>query len=198
MLSIRGLARPGLAPVDLDLAAGECVAVLGPSGAGKTLLLRAIADLDPNQGEASLGGEPRSGMSGPAWRRRVGYLAAESGWWADGVGAHFADTAEAAPIIAALGLPAEVFGWQLARASTGERQRLALARLLIQAPEVMLLDEPSSGLDAEAAARVEALIRERLAAGAAALIATHDPALAGRMAARRLAVEGGMVTEASP
>jgi ABC-type multidrug transport system ATPase subunit len=198
MLSIRGLTRPGLGPVDLDLAAGECVAVLGPSGAGKTLLLRAIADLDPNQGEASLGGEPRSGMSGPAWRRRVGYLAAESGWWADGVGAHFADTNEAAPIIAALGLPAEVFGWQVARASTGERQRLALARLLIQAPEVMLLDEPSSGLDAEAAARVEALIRERLAAGAAALIATHDPALAGRMAARRLAVEGGKVTEASP
>ena len=86
----------------------------------------------------------------------------------------------------------------MARASTGERQRLALARLLIQAPEVMLLDEPSSGLDAEAAARVEALIRERLAAGAAALIATHDPALAGRMAARRLAGEGGMVTAASP
>ncbi len=54
MLSIRGLARPGLAPVDLDLAAGECVAVLGPSGAGKTLLLRAIADLYPNVGQASL------------------------------------------------------------------------------------------------------------------------------------------------
>ena len=91
MLSIRGLTRPGLAPVDLDLAAGECVAVLGPSGAGKTLLLRAIADLDPNRGEAILGGEARSDMSGPAWRRRVGYLAAESGWWADGVGAHFAE-----------------------------------------------------------------------------------------------------------
>ncbi len=54
MLKIRGLARPGLAPVDLDLAAGECVAVLGPSGAGKTLLLRAIADLYPNVGQASL------------------------------------------------------------------------------------------------------------------------------------------------
>ncbi len=195
MLKIRGLARPGLAPVDLDLAAGECVAVLGPSGAGKTLLLRAIADLDPNEGEASLGGEPRSSMSGPAWRRRVGYLAAESGWWADGVGAHFADTSGAAAIIDALGLPADVFAWQVARASTGERQRLALARLLEQAPEVMLLDEPSSGLDAAAAARVEGLIRERLAAGAAALIATHDPALAERIAARRLLVEDGRISE---
>ena len=198
MLSIRGLARPGLAPVDLDLEAGECVAVLGPSGAGKTLLLRAIADLDPNEGEASLGGEARSGMSGPAWRRRVGYLASESGWWADGVGAHFADTVAAASIIKALGLPADVFGWQVARTSTGERQRLALARLLEQAPEVMLLDEPSSGLDAAAAAKVEVLIRERLEAGAAALIATHDPALAERIAARRLAVEGGRVTETDP
>ncbi len=195
MLRIRGLARSGLAPVDLDLASGECVAVLGPSGAGKTLLLRAIADLDPNQGEASLGGEPRSGMSGPAWRRRVGYLAAESGWWADGVGAHFADRDAAAPIVDALGLPADVFGWQVARTSTGERQRLALARLLEQAPEIMLLDEPTSGLDAAAAAWAETLIRERLAAGAAALIATHDPALAERIAARRLLVEGGRVRE---
>lgn len=195
MLSIRGLARPGLAPVDLDLSAGECVAVLGPSGAGKTLFLRAIADLDPNEGEASLGGEARSSMSGPAWRRRVGYLAAESGWWADGVGAHFTDTNAATPIVEGLGLPADVFGWQVARTSTGERQRLALARLLEQAPEAMLLDEPSSGLDAAAAADVEALIRERLAAGAAVLIATHDRALAGRIAARRLTVEAGKVTE---
>lgn len=195
MLSIRGLTRPGLAPVDFDLAAGECVAVLGPSGGGKTLFLRAIADLDPNDGEVSLGGAPRADMAAPEWRRRVSYFSAEPGWWAERVGAHFADPDAARPILEALDLPADALDWTVARASTGERQRLALARLLVQAPEIMLLDEPSSGLDAAAMARVEALLGERLAAGVGILLTTHDPAQADRLARRRLLVEGGTVRE---
>ncbi len=71
MLEVRALSRPGLAPVDLDLAAGEALALLGPSGSGKTLLLRAIADLDPNQGRVSLNGRSRESQPAPAWRRRV-------------------------------------------------------------------------------------------------------------------------------
>ena len=195
MLTIRGLRRPGLSPVDFELAEGECVAVLGPSGGGKTLLLRAIADLDPTEGELSLDGESRAGMSGPAWRGRVSYLASEPGWWAERIGAHFADAEAAAPLLAALGLGAEALDWTVARASTGERQRLALARTLARAPEVLLLDEPSSGLDQAATAKVEAVLRQRLAAGTAILIATHDPAQAQRLARRRLMVEGGEVRE---
>ena len=64
-LSIRGLSRPGLAPVDLDVPAGACVSIDGPSGAGKTLLLRAIADLDPNEGEVFLDGTERALMPAP-------------------------------------------------------------------------------------------------------------------------------------
>lgn len=195
MLTIRGLTRPGLSPVDFELAGGECVAVLGPSGGGKTLLLRAIADLDPNEGELSLDGESRAGMSGPEWRGRVSYLSSEPGWWAERIGAHFADAAAAMPLLAGLGLGAEALDWTVARASTGERQRLALARTLARTPEVLLLDEPSSGLDPAATEMVETMLRERLAAGVAILIATHDPAQAGRLARRRLIVEAGKVRE---
>lgn len=195
MLTIRGLTRPGLSPVDLELAGGECVAVLGPSGGGKTLLLRAIADLDPNEGELSLDGESRAGMSGPEWRGRVSYLSSEPGWWAERIGAHFADAEAAMPLLAGLGLGAEALDWTVARASTGERQRLALARTLARMPEVLLLDEPSSGLDPTATEMVETMLRERLAAGVAILIATHDPAQAGRLARRRLIVEAGKVRE---
>ena len=70
MLKIRGLGRPGLDPVDLDVAPGECVAISGPSGAGKSILLRAIADLDPNEGQVSLKDQPREAMPAPDWRRR--------------------------------------------------------------------------------------------------------------------------------
>jgi len=195
LLTVRGLTRPGLAPVDLDLAAGECVAVLGPSGGGKTMLLRAIADLDPNEGEVSLDGAVRAAMPAPAWRRQVGYLAAESGWWADRVGVHFADAKAARPLVTALGLPAEALDWPVARCSTGERQRLALARLLVQEPRVLLLDEPSSGLDDKATGRAETLIRERIEAGAAALVVTHDERQADRLARRRLTVADGHVRE---
>ncbi len=71
MLSIRDLRAPGVSAASIDLADGECVMVRGPSGAGKTLLLRAIADLDPNHGQVVLDGEARQAMPAPAWRRRV-------------------------------------------------------------------------------------------------------------------------------
>jgi ABC-type iron transport system FetAB ATPase subunit len=196
MLTIEKLCRPGLAPVDLTLADGEAVAVMGPSGSGKTLLLRAIADLDPNDGAVALDGAARAAMPAPRWRRQVGYLPAESGWWADRVGAHFAAPAEAVPIVEALGLPAEALDWPVARLSTGERQRLALARLLANRPRVLLLDEPTSGLDEAATARAEALLARCLAEGSALLISTHDGDQARRLARRCLHVDQGSVREA--
>jgi ABC-type multidrug transport system ATPase subunit len=135
-------------------------------------------------------------MTAPLWRRLVGYLPAESGWWADRVGAHFAAPADAAPIIEALGLPAEALDWPVAQLSTGERQRLALARLLASEPRVLLLDEPTSGLDEAATGRVEALLAQRLAAGCALLISTHDRDQAKRLARRCLHVDHGSVSEA--
>ncbi|HEX7006616.1 MAG TPA: ABC transporter ATP-binding protein [Alphaproteobacteria bacterium] len=198
MLTVKNLRRPGLSPADLTLADGEAVAVMGPSGSGKTLLLRAIVDLDPNDGAVALDGRSRESMAAPRWRRLVGYLPAESGWWTDRVGAHFAHPDEARPLIEALGLPADALDWPVARLSTGERQRLALARLLANRPRVLLLDEPTSGLDEAATRRVEALLARCLAEGAALLMSTHDGEQARRVARRCLRIDQGRVREAPP
>ncbi len=193
MLSVRNLAVAGLAPVGFDLDAGECVALTGPSGSGKTLLLRALADLDPNAGEVVLDGEARESVPGPAWRRRVCYLAAESGWWEDTVGGHFPDRAAARGLLPDLELAPEFLDRAVATVSTGERQRLALARVLLLAPRVMLLDEPTSGLDDEATASVESILAERLEGGVAILLVTHDADLAGRLGRRRLRIADGRI-----
>src|ERR1700758_1371717 len=88
-----------LKPASLSLSTGECIAVQGPSGAGKTLLLRAIADLDPNEGSVFLDGRERTTIAGPDWRRLVGCVPAEPGWWAETVGMHFADWRRAAALV---------------------------------------------------------------------------------------------------
>lgn len=191
MLEVRGVRTAAGGPVDLAVRRGEIVAIRGPSGAGKTLLLRAIADLDPVPGEVLLEGVPQARIPAPEWRRRVAYVPAEPGWWADRVRAHFADPEAALPLVEALGLPPEALDWEVRRLSTGERQRLALARALALAPEVWLLDEPTGALDAEATARVEALLRRGREEGRAILIVTHDAAQAERLADRTLTMEAG-------
>lgn len=196
MLTVERLRNSVLKPASFHVGGGECVAVQGPSGAGKSVLLRAVADLDPSDGDVRLEGAPRDGMPAPEWRRRVTYLAAESGWWADRVGDHFAAPDKAVDLIEALGLPGGALDWFVARLSTGERQRLALVRALVQKPRVLLLDEPTGALDLDATARVEAVLREEMARGVAVLIVTHSPAQADRLAKRRLRVEAGEVREA--
>jgi ABC-type iron transport system FetAB ATPase subunit len=180
--------------VDLDLFAGETVCLSGQSGAGKTLLLRAIADLDPNHGEVLLEGVPRDRFSGPAWRRRVTFCAAESAWWGTRVTDHFADAMREADGFA---LAAEVAGRAIAELSTGERQRLALWRALRVGPKVLLLDEPTAALDAAATRRIEATVRRYLAErGAAALWVSHDAGQIARIADRHLILGGGILTSA--
>ena len=134
-------------------------------------------------------------MPAPSWRRLVGYLPTEPGWWADRADAHFQNPAAMAGLVARLGLDADRLHAEIAHLSTGERKRLALIRMLAREPRVLLLDEPTSGLDPGAAAEVEALLGERLAAGAAMLIVTHDEAQAKRLSRRRLLVEDGVVRE---
>lgn len=198
MLQVRALTRPGLEPVDFDLAAGEALALLGPSGSGKTLLLRAIADLDPNEGTVSLDGVSRESISAPAWRRKVTYLAAEPGWWDDRVSGHFSDPEAGRAVLPTLALPATMMDRPVVELSTGERHRVALARVLVQSPRVMLLDEPTSGLDQGSTQAVEAVLRERLARGAALLISTHDEELAHRLGDRRMRVRQGRVVADRP
>ena len=166
-----------LEPVSLSVAAGDLLFLSGPSGAGKTLLLRSIVDLDPNEGEAYVGAMARSALRPPEWRRRVGLLPAESGWWRDSVGPHFpAGGAEQTALLAALGFERDVLEWSVARLSTGERQRLSLARLLAYRPEALLLDEATANLDPTNRARVEAVVEDyRQQQGAAVFWVSHDP-----------------------
>ncbi|PSO21509.1 ATP-binding cassette domain-containing protein [Bradyrhizobium sp. MOS003] len=193
MLTVRELKRLHIS-VSFDLQDGECVALQGPSGVGKALLLRSIADLDPNEGTVKLDGMLREAMPAPEWRRRVTYLAAEPGWWSDAVQEHFSAWEAALPLVARLGLPDDCGAWPIQRLSTGERLRLGLLRGLMLRSRVLLLDEPTSALDSASAAAVEALIAERVAEGMSVLWSTHNNAQARRVGTRIFAMrhDGGI------
>ena len=195
MLKITNLRRLTMGPVNLKVANGECVAITGTSGSGKSLLLRAIADLDPNEGKLSTQSGERAGMSAPEWRRSVAYLPAESGWWADMVWQHF--KAPKAVDLAGMGLADDALAWEVARLSSGERQRLAFLRLLSHQPDVLLLDEPTAPLDAENTALFETKLRNCLAKGSSIVLVTHDPAQALRLADRHFVLADGTLREAS-
>ncbi len=183
-----------LQPIDLGVAPGECVALHGPSGAGKTLLLRAIADLDPNGGEAWLNGEARSAMKPTTWRRRVGYLPAESHWWFDQVEPHAAKWDR--PLLEQLGFTPDVLSWTVTRLSSGERQRLALVRLLSNHPDALLLDEPSANLDQDNTLLLETVIHDyRHRYRAPTLWVSHDRAQRQRVAQRQLLIQHGTLIE---
>lgn len=182
---------PGPLTVDrLQLWSGEIAGLSGPSGTGKTLLLRSLADLDPHEGTLLLEGKDHRELPAPQWRRRVGLVAAESAWWSDRVGDHFPEWPT--ELAASLGFAAEVALWSVQRLSSGEKQRLALLRTLCLSPPVLLLDEPTAALDEENARRVESLVRERVRCdGVAVLWVGHDPRQLDRICDRRWVIESG-------
>ncbi|MGI9437667.1 MAG: ABC transporter ATP-binding protein [Geminicoccaceae bacterium] len=195
MLSVQNLKSHHLVIPRLDIAHGECVVVQGASGAGKSLLLRSIADLDVNDGEVSLDGQARRSISAFHWRLQVMLVPAESGWWADRVGEHFLMDRPVDRLIASLGLPDDVLDWEVARLSSGERHRLGLARALKLRPKIMLLDEPSAALDPVATDRLESVLKNRLRDGCGLLLVTHDHEQAKRMADRTLVITDGQLAE---
>jgi ABC-type iron transport system FetAB ATPase subunit len=190
LLELDRLQRPAIGPVSLALAAGECICISGPSGAGKSQLLRAIADLDPHDGEVRLSGQPASGVAPPEWRHQVGLLPPESSWWLPQVADHF--HAGTSLPLAEVGLEAAILEQPVARLSSGEKQRLALLRLLANRPRVLLLDEPTANLDPENTRRVEDLIAAyRESREAAVIWVSHDRAQAERVCARHFDIVDG-------
>jgi ABC-type iron transport system FetAB ATPase subunit len=146
-------------PYTLTIKAGTIAGLSGESGAGKSLLLRAIADLDPHVGTVQLGSKACEQISAPDWRKRVGLLPAESFWWYDTVGEHFKlSVQKLSSALQQLGFEQDVMHWQVSRLSTGEKQRLAIVRLLQLRPEALLLDEPTASLDSANIERTEAVL----------------------------------------
>ena len=178
-------------PFDLELGAGECLAITGPSGSGKSLFLRMVADLDPNQGEVFLDGVERRTLPAPAWRRKVVYSAAEPGWWHERVADHFPGEAMgfARAMAPRLALDPALLDGQVVQLSTGERQRAALIRALALQSPVLLLDEATGALDEDSTVLVENVLRERLADGVTIAMVTHSAAQAARLGHRHLRME---------
>ncbi|MAO55100.1 MAG: ATP-binding protein [Rhodospirillaceae bacterium] len=194
MLSIRNLRARHVQVDDLDLETGDCFTVMGPSGSGKSLMLRAVADLDPAEGEVTLDGRERMTMTGPEWRRQVMYVGPESGWWEDRVGAHFEDPESVVGVLQRLGFKAETLNWPVSRLSTGERQRLAIARAFDRGPRVLLMDEPTGALDQAATALVEGVIHDFLMDKGIVLMATHSKEQAARLGTRTLSMAAGRLS----
>jgi len=193
LLRIEHLRVGDLPPLSFEVADGECLAVEGPSGAGKTRLLRAIADLDPVMGQVFLDGAERNEMTAWEWRTKVRYCAAEPAWWSETPRDAFlaeADRERLSRLLHGLGLEMDMLDRPVALLSTGERQRLALARALIDEPHVLLLDEPTAALDAETAALVEERIKYHVLSGRSIVLVSHDHGQIERLAHTRLLLPG--------
>ena len=181
--------------VSLAVQPGECVVVQGPSGSGKTTLLLAAGTLlKPDQGRVLLGGqdpyalapEKRAGLRARAIGfvfqqfHLVPYLTVLENVLAPALALATADSrTRAAELIERFGL-GERAGHLPGQLSTGERQRTALARALLNQPQLLLADEPTGNLDAENATGVLDCIAEFARGGGAVLIVTHDEAAARR------------------
>jgi putative ABC transport system ATP-binding protein len=180
--------------LDLELAAGEMVAVAGPSGSGKSTLLHVVGAMDrPDEGTVRVGEQEVSGLSGAAqarFRRTIGFvfqrfhlLPALS--VTDNVLAPvlpyrtpFDKHARAAQLLERVGL-ADRDGSLPSRLSGGEQQRVAIARALVNDPGLLLADEPTGNLDSAAGAGLMRLLLElRAERGMTVLVATHDPVVA--------------------
>lgn len=178
-----------LDPIDLTLNAGECITLSGPSGSGKTLLLRALADLDPHSGDAQIGEKLQSSMPPSEWRKRVGLLPTDSHWWYPRVDQHLPAIEKA--LLYDLGFERDCLEWEISRLSSGERQRLALARLLSNRPEVLLMDEPTANLDSENCQRVEKMVnRYRTEHDCGVLWVSHNLEQRKRVSDRSYTIHG--------
>lgn len=190
MLRVENLKVGTLPPLSFEVADGECLAVEAPSGTGKTRLLRALADLEPADGTVLVDGALRDEVPGPHWRRLVRYVSAEPGWWTDtprgSLPVVAGNTTKLDRLLRALGLDAALLDRQISALSTGERQRLALVRALLDEPKVLLFDEPAAALDPTSAALVEELIRFQILSGRVVVLVSHDRAQVNRLAHARL------------
>lgn len=194
-LTLQEMCVAHVGPVNVTIKPGEIVCLSGASGSGKSLLLRAIADIIPHTGLALLDTVTAESIPAPQWRKQVALLPAENAWWYDQIGEHFPRQDNA--LLAALGFAEATWRWEVARCSTGEKQRLGLLRMLSNQPACLLLDEPTASLDPETSELVEAVLREYIQAHQApALWVSHSREQIKRVATRHFMMRDGRLVAA--
>lgn len=196
-------ARWVLRGVSLRVQAGEVVGLLGPNGSGKSTLLRVLATLlRPTAGAARIGAADVV-VDPDGARRQVGFLAHSPGLYDDltarenlAFAAAMLGTSESAidPLLERMGLAAAA-GDRVRGFSAGMQRRLALARMLLGAPRVLLLDEPYSNLDVAGIALMNTVLREQVANGGAALVVLHELAPAAGTLDRTVTLGNGRIVE---
>ena len=193
LLKLHQLKYQSCGPVDLVVESGECIGLSGESGSGKSLMLRAIADLDEHGGDVLLDDVNCTSVAAPQWRQKVALLPAESQWWFDTVGEHFNMTDT--DLFQRLGFKPQVAGWQVSRLSSGEKQRLALIRMLGTSPKVLLLDEPTANLDRQNTATFEQIVADYIATHhACAIWVSHDREQLQRVSNRMYTIDKGQLS----
>jgi ABC-2 type transport system ATP-binding protein len=189
--------------VSLTVAPGEIVAILGPNGAGKTTTVEVIEGYRAaDAGTVRVLGEDPS-RGGRALRARVGLMLQAGGIdlrarpreTIEQYARFHADPRDPGELVDLLGLRS-VAATPFRRLSGGERQRLGLALALVGRPEVLILDEPTAGMDPEARAVVRAVVAEQRAAGVAVLLTSHDLTDVERLADRIVVLVAGRVAAA--
>ena len=198
-----------VADVSIEVRAEEVFVVFGPSGSGKTSLLRLLNRLDePTGGTVYLDGTDYREIEPRTLRQRIGWVpqaptlidgtVAENVAWGPTLRDEPVDEDRLEELLDRLGLAG--FAERTAdRLSGGEAQRVAIARTLLNDPDVVLLDEPASSLDAAAAERVEALLADVMTAYAlTAVLVTHDADRARRLGDRGVRLRDGGVMATGP
>jgi ABC-2 type transport system ATP-binding protein len=201
--------RTAVNDVSLDIGRSEIVALLGPNGAGKTTTLRMLAGLiAPTSGTVAIGGIQLTRATGSAVRGRIGFLTEAPGLWDRltvrenlTIYANLHALADANRAIDRMLEAVELRDRAATRAaelSKGMRQKVALARALLHDPSVLLLDEPTAGLDPEVTRSIRRLLAERRSAGCAILVSTHNLDEAERIADRVAVLHERLIAVGSP
>ncbi|UFN48518.1 amino acid ABC transporter ATP-binding protein [Roseomonas sp. OT10] len=220
LLRLRGLRRvlggqPVLRGIDLDLPDGQVLAILGPSGGGKSTLLRCMNLLDrPDDGSVAFEGQELTRLSGPQLRRarsRIGMVfqlfhlfphltarqnVAMAPTLTQGMGREEAEQ-QAEATLARVGLAhkADAYPRHL---SGGQQQRVAIARAMAMRPRLMLFDEPTSALDVEMVSEVLQVMRDLVADGMTMVVVSHELGFVRSAADRVIFLAGGEIVEDRP
>jgi heme ABC exporter ATP-binding subunit CcmA len=201
-VTVRGVTRTygrtvALRGVDASFVAGEVASLEGHNGSGKSTLLGILGTMiQPTSGQVLYGGAEGSDRD---VRRQIGWVSHESHCYPDlsarqniRLAASIYGASEVASELALRRFGAEPFAhFPVRQLSRGQRQRVALARATVHQPTLLLLDEPTTGLDLDGVETLLAVVKEEAARGCVVVLVTHDAVVAERAATRRLRLERG-------